>query len=78
VTVPESGPVLVNNVVAADDAALGGMAAAALAKDDDLRAIINADGAAHHRRVIHVLDVLKRAGVKRVAFGALPDEAPAR
>jgi len=78
VTIPEKGPVLVNNVVAPDDAALGGMASAALAKDDDLRAIINADGAAHHQRVIHVLDVLKKAGVKRVAFGALPDEEASR
>lgn len=74
VTVPEKGPVLVNNVPAPDDALLGGMAAAALAKDAELRAVINADGAVPHRQVIHVLDVLKKAGVKRVAFGALPED----
>jgi biopolymer transport protein ExbD len=76
VTVPVTGPVLVNNVVAPDDDTLARLAQGAVAKDEELRAVINADGAAAHRRVIHTLDVLKRAGVKRVAFGALPpDEA---
>lgn len=74
VTVPEKGPILVNNVPAPDDATLGGMASAALVKDAELRAVINADGAVAHREVIHVLDVLKKAGVKRVAFGALPED----
>lgn len=78
VTIPEHGTVLVNNVPVADDAALGRMATAALANDAELRAVINADGAVAHRQVIHTLDVLKVAGVKRVAFGALPEEEQKR
>ena len=74
VSVPVAGPILVNGTAVADDAALVSLARAAVAKDADLRAVIDADGSAQHRRVIHALDVLKRAGVKRVAFGALPDE----
>jgi biopolymer transport protein ExbD len=74
VTIPEHGPILVNNVVAPDDEALGRLAAAALAREPELRAVINADGGVEHRRVIHVLDVLKSAHVKRVAFGALPED----
>ena len=36
--------------------------------------MIQADGDVPHRRVIHVLDQLKGAGITRVAFGALPVE----
>ena len=36
--------------------------------------MIQADGEVPHRRVIHTLDLLKRAGISRVAFGALPVE----
>jgi biopolymer transport protein ExbD len=35
--------------------------------------VIQADGDISHRRVIAALDALKRAGVTRIAFGALPD-----
>jgi biopolymer transport protein ExbD len=78
VTVPVAGPVLANDVAAPDDAALTAMAAAAVAKDAEVRTVINADGGVPHRRVIHILDVLKGAGVKRVAFGALPETEQAR
>ena len=36
--------------------------------------MIQADGAVPHRRVIHTLDLLKRGGIAKVAFGALPEE----
>ncbi len=74
VVVPTDGRVLVNGVPLADDAVLEERARAALADDAELRAVIQADGAVPHRRVIAVLDALKRAGVTRIAFGALPDE----
>jgi biopolymer transport protein ExbD len=38
----------------------------------DGRAVINADSAAPHGRVIHVLDILKQAGVTKIAFGVSP------
>jgi biopolymer transport protein ExbD len=34
-----------------------------------LQVVIRADSAVHHGRVIHVLDLLKQAGVTKIAFG---------
>lgn len=72
VIVPVRGPMLVNGAALPNDEALEDKARAALAGDRDLRAVIQADGEVPHRRVIHVLDLLKGAGLTRVAFGALP------
>ncbi|MDB4996546.1 MAG: Biopolymer transport protein ExbD/TolR [Myxococcaceae bacterium] len=44
----------------------------AKAKTADLRAVIKADGAVPHRRVMHVLDLLKQAGVAKIGFGVVP------
>ena len=74
VIVPVHGPMLVNGAALPNDEALEDKARAALAGDRDLRAGIQADGDVAHRRVIHVLDLLKGAGLTRVAFGALPIE----
>jgi len=38
----------------------------------DLRAVIKADAAVTHGRVIHVLDLLKQAHVNKIAFGVTP------
>jgi biopolymer transport protein ExbD len=78
VVVPASGPVLVDGVAMPDPAALRARASAARARDPDVRAVINADGATPHRRVVEALDLLREAGIARVAFGALPLEEPAR
>ena len=77
VLVPVQGPILVDGKPARDDDELMRLARAAKGRDPDVRAVITADGAVPHRRVIRVLDQVKRAGVGRVAFGALPEEAPA-
>ena len=74
VVVPISGPVLVNGVAAPDDDAFLARARDAIAQNADVRAVINADGATVHRRVIHALDLLRQAGMARIAFGALPEE----
>jgi biopolymer transport protein ExbD len=42
--------------------------------DPDVRAVINADGATVHRRVIHALALLRQAGIARIAFGAGAEE----
>ncbi|MGA7744467.1 MAG: biopolymer transporter ExbD [Polyangia bacterium] len=78
VILPVRGPMLVNGAALPNDDALADKARAALASDPELRAVIQADGEVPHRRVIHVLDLLKGAGLTRVAFGALPVEEPAR
>jgi biopolymer transport protein TolR len=74
VVLPARGGILVNGEPALDDAALLDKARAAFFANPDLRAVINADGDVPHRQVIHALDLLKRAGIARVAFGALPEE----
>ena len=72
VAVPTGGPVLVNGTAVADDVGLVRLAHDAFTRQRDLRVVISADADAHHRRVIHVLDLLRQAGVTRIAFGALP------
>ena len=72
VILPERGPVLVNGEAMSDDTALGTRAREAVARDADLRAVIQADGAVPHRRVVAVLDRLRVAGVAHIAFGAQP------
>jgi biopolymer transport protein TolR len=74
VIVPTTGPTLVNGTPVTSDEILLRLARQALVDDPGLRAVINADGAVPHRKVIHTLDLIKRAGVVRVAFGALPPE----
>jgi len=56
-----------------DDSVLA-LAREARAKNEDLRAVIQADQTVTHGRVIHVLDLLKQAGVAKIAFGVTPVE----
>jgi biopolymer transport protein TolR len=76
VVMPAAGPTLVNGEPAASDAVFARRAMDALARSAQVRAVtravIAADGAVPHRRVIHTLDLLKTAGIARVAFGAMP------
>ena len=44
-------------------------ARAAGGKNPELRAVVQADGTVPHKRVMHALDVLRQAGLSRVAFG---------
>jgi biopolymer transport protein ExbD len=54
------------------DEAIAGLAKAAKQKTPDLRAVIRADKKVEHGRVIHVLDLLKRSGVAKIAFAVAP------
>ncbi|HYP75479.1 MAG TPA: biopolymer transporter ExbD [Polyangiaceae bacterium] len=56
------------------DEAITPLAKAAKAKNADLRAVIRADRKVEHGRVIHVLDLLKRAGVAKIAFAVSPSD----
>lgn len=56
-----------------DDAILE-LARSAFAKNKDLRAVIRADKKVEHGRVIHVLDLLKRTGIAKIAFAVSPIE----
>ena len=78
VVLPATGPTLVNGEPAMSDATFARRADDAFSRNPRVRAVIDADGAVPHRRVIHALDLIKRSGITRVAFGALPaDEAGA-
>ncbi len=57
--------------VANDDAILA-LAKEAHDKNAEFRAVIKADSAVPHGRVIHVLDLLKQGGVAKIAFGVTP------
>jgi biopolymer transport protein ExbD len=63
-----------SNQVANDDAILP-LARTAQTQHPDLRAVIKADAAVTHGRVIHVLDLLKQAHVAKIAFGVSPTPA---
>ena len=54
-----------------DDAVLA-LSKDARSKNPELRAVIKADTTVPHGRVIHVLDLLKQAGVAKIAFGVSP------
>jgi biopolymer transport protein ExbD len=55
-----------------DDEAVAALARDARIKNKDLRAVIRADKKVEHGRVIHVLDLLKRAQVAKIAFAVAP------
>lgn len=76
VVVPAGGTLQVDGV-ATDEAGLSARASSALVRDPELRAVIQADRAVPHGRVMEVLDTLKRAGLVRVAFGAIRPESGA-
>jgi biopolymer transport protein ExbD len=82
-----NGDILVDGKKLPNDDALLPLAKEAQAKNADLRAVIRADQTVQHGRVIHALDLLKRAGVTKIAFGVavipvepgtVPPAAPAK
>jgi biopolymer transport protein ExbD len=67
-----NGDITVDQKKLANDDALFALAKEGHARNADLRAVIKADGTVQHQRVIHVLDLLKQAGVSKIAFGVTP------
>jgi len=51
------------------------LAQAALNKNPEVRATIRADSAIPHGKVMEVIDLLKQAGINKVAFGVAPKAA---
>ncbi len=71
------GKTVVDSEQVAGDEAITKLASTARSKNQDLRAVIRADKKVEHGRVIHVLDLLKRAGVAKIAFAVTPEGAAA-
>lgn len=71
-----NGDILVDGKRLPSDEAIFPVAKEAFAKNSDLRAVIRADTAVQHGRVIRVLDLMKQAGITKIAFGvsAVPPE----
>jgi biopolymer transport protein ExbD len=69
VTLAADGAAYVDGAKIADDEAVLPAARGAMAKNPEVRAVIKADKAVAHGRVVHVLDLLKQAGVSKIAFG---------
>jgi biopolymer transport protein ExbD len=66
------GKARVDSQPIASDEAISALAGDAKNKTKDLRAVIRADRKVEHGRVIHVLDLLKRAGIAKIAFAVAP------
>lgn len=67
-----NGDLVVDGEKVGDYDALLDIAKQRLAKDKDLRAVIRADKAVPHGRIMRLLDVLKRGGISKIAFGVAP------
>jgi biopolymer transport protein ExbD len=66
------GRTRVDSEVVANDDAIMPLAKTSHGRNKDLRAVIRADKKVEHGRVIHVLDLLKRAGIAKIAFAVSP------
>jgi len=66
------GAVVVCGEKATNDAAIVARARDAKAKSPDLHAIVRADKSVPHGRVIRAIDLLKQAGISRIAFAVAP------
>ena len=74
VVMKQAGPMLVDGKPMISDVDLATEATRALREQPELRAVIHAQGDVAHRRVLHVMDVLRKVGVERIAFGVEPLE----
>ena len=72
ITLAADGSTFIDGKAVANDDALTPLAREAHVKNPDLRAVIKADSAVQHGRVIHVLDLLKQAQIGKIAFGVQP------
>jgi biopolymer transport protein ExbD len=78
VTMPRDGTLRVNGQPVPDDAQFVQRATAEHQAHPDLRAVIQADGDVTHARVVHVMDLLSRAGVTQIAFAVTLEPGAAK
>lgn len=69
VSLAQDGSTQVDGIRVGTDQVLLNRAQSSLKKNPELRAVVQADGSVPHRSVMHVLDVLRQAGLNRIAFG---------
>jgi biopolymer transport protein ExbD len=66
------GHTRVDSTAVPSDASISELAKQAKSKNKDIRAVIRADKKVEHGRVINVLDLLKQAGIAKIAFAVTP------
>ncbi len=66
------GKTRVDSLAVAGDDSISELAKQAKSKNKEVRAVIRADKKVEHGRVIRVLDLLKQAGVAKIAFAVAP------
>ena len=66
------GRARVDGKAVADDEGVLPLAKQGRAQNKDIRAVIRADKKVEHGRVIHVLDLLRRSGIAKIAFAVTP------
>ena len=66
------GKTRVDSLAVAGDDSISELAKQAKTKNKEIRAVIRADKKVEHGRVIRVLDLLKQAGVAKIAFAVAP------
>lgn len=66
------GKTRVDSLAVASDDSISELAKQAKGKNKEIRAVIRADKKVEHGRVIRVLDLLKQAGVAKIAFAVAP------
>lgn len=73
VAIGKDGDIGIDEAPALPDDAILRRVKTAMTDDPDVRAVIDADGAVAHARVVHAMDLLRRAGLTKVAFGVEPE-----
>ncbi len=68
---PDGKMVVDSEAVDSDDTILQ-LAKKARTRSPEVRAVIQADGAVPHGRVVRVMDLLKQGGIGKIAFGVTP------
>jgi biopolymer transport protein ExbD len=71
VAVPVTGPLLLAGAPVAEDA-LAAAATEARIRNPRVRAVLQVESNVAHGRVVRVLDRLREAGIRRLAFGVSP------
>ncbi|NUQ77664.1 MAG: biopolymer transporter ExbD [Polyangiaceae bacterium] len=68
----DDGRMIVNDKPVENEAALMALAEEQVKASPDCRAVIQASASVRHGQVIRVLDILKQAGLTKIAFGVSP------
>lgn len=75
IALAKDGATFVNGQLVQNDEAIHPLAQGVQAEHPDVRAVIQADAAVPHGRVIHVMDVLSRTHISQIAFAVEAEAA---